>query len=147
MSEALKGMKWLKTTLLESPDQDISPCKLVGAPRPGRAPAGAARTARPCARALTDSAAARRRVRVSQAQLLEVSLQEATCVVSDGYHRTAAVLARDSLDAFREEFPGVWCESSPRAPPPSAAVWRRGRFGRVRVWKGREARACVCARV
>jgi hypothetical protein len=45
-------------------------------------------------------------VRVEQAQLLEVSLNESTCVVSDGYHRTVAVLARDALDTFREEFPG-----------------------------------------
>lgn len=43
---------------------------------------------------------------VEQAQLLEVSLHESTCVVSDGYHRTVAVLARDALDSFREEFPG-----------------------------------------
>ena len=47
-----------------------------------------------------------RRVRVEQAQLLEVSLNESTCVVSDGYHRTVAVLARDALDTFLEEFPG-----------------------------------------
>jgi hypothetical protein len=43
---------------------------------------------------------------MEQAQLLDVSLHESTCVVSDGYHRTVAVLARDALDTFLEEFPG-----------------------------------------
>ncbi len=115
MSEALKGMKWLKTTLLSSPDQDISPFKLVGAPCPARAPT---RPLAPRARRMDEpslTAQRRRRVRAGQAQLLDVSLQEATCVVSDGYHRTAAVLARDSLDSFREEFPGVWRKAGKRA--------------------------------
>jgi hypothetical protein len=41
-----------------------------------------------------------------QAQLLEVSLQQSTCVVSDGYHRTNATITKDALDNFREEYPG-----------------------------------------
>ena len=40
-----------------------------------------------------------------QAQLLEVNLPQLSCIVSDGYHRIQATLAKDALDLFREEFP------------------------------------------
>jgi len=44
--------------------------------------------------------------RALQAQLLEVSLQKSSCIVSDGYHRMHATLTQASLDTFRTENPG-----------------------------------------
>jgi hypothetical protein len=45
------------------------------------------------------------RCRLLQAQLLEVNLQQSTCIVSDGYHRIRATLAKHALDQFHEEYP------------------------------------------